>query len=56
MNAVERGVILCRGDYVSEMDFPLSVSDVPAPEREVIREGLKLRDDSASPGELFIRS
>ena len=23
MNAIERGVILCRGDYVSEMDFPL---------------------------------
>ena len=40
MNAVERGVILCRGDYVSEMDFPLSVSDVPAPEREAVREEL----------------
>jgi two-component system response regulator HydG len=37
MNAVERGVILCRGDYVSEMDFPLSVSDVPAPEPEAVR-------------------
>ena len=40
MNAVERGVILCRGDYVSEMDFPLSVSDVPAPEQEAVREEL----------------
>ncbi len=40
MNAVERGVILCRGDYVSEMDFPLSVSDVPAPEQETEREEL----------------
>ncbi len=40
MNAIERGVILCRGDYVSEMDFPLSVSDVPAPEREAVREEL----------------
>jgi two-component system response regulator HydG len=40
MNAVERGVILCRGDYVSEMDFPLSVSDVPAPEQEPAREEL----------------
>jgi two-component system response regulator HydG len=40
MNAVERGVILCRGDYVSEMDFPLSVSDVPGPEQEPVREEL----------------
>jgi len=40
MNAVERGVILCRGDYVSEMDFPLSVSDVPVPEQEPAREEL----------------
>lgn len=40
MNAIERGVILCRGDYVSEMDFPLSVSDVPVPEREPVREEL----------------
>ena len=40
MNAVERGVILCRGDYVSEMDFPLSVSDVPVPEQEAVREEL----------------
>lgn len=40
MNAVERGVILCRGDYVSEMDFPLSVSDVLAPEQEPVREEL----------------
>jgi two-component system response regulator HydG len=40
MNAIERGVILCRGDYVSEMDFPLSVSDVPVPEREAVREEL----------------
>jgi two-component system response regulator HydG len=27
MNAVERGVILCRGEYVSEEDFPLSVRE-----------------------------
>ena len=40
MNAVERGVILCRGDYVSEMDFPLSVSDVPGLEQEPAREEL----------------
>jgi two-component system response regulator HydG len=40
MNAVERGVILCRGDYVSEMDFPLSVSDVPVQEQEPAREEL----------------
>ncbi|MGW8222602.1 MAG: sigma-54-dependent transcriptional regulator [Syntrophobacteria bacterium] len=40
MNAIERGVILCRGDYVSEMDFPLSVSDIPAPEQESAREEL----------------
>jgi two-component system response regulator HydG len=40
MNAIERGVILCRGDYVSEMDFPLSVSDIPAPEQESTREEL----------------
>ena len=40
MNAVERGVILCRGDYVSEIDFPLSVSDVDAPEQESVREEL----------------
>ena len=40
INAIERGVILCRGDYVSEMDFPLSVSDVPAPEQEAVREEL----------------
>jgi two-component system response regulator HydG len=42
MNAVERGVILCRGDYVSEMDFPLSVSDVPAPEKAAAREELSV--------------
>ncbi|UCF03688.1 MAG: sigma-54-dependent Fis family transcriptional regulator [Deltaproteobacteria bacterium] len=40
MNAVERGVILCRGDYVSEMDFPLTVSEVDAPEQESVREEL----------------
>jgi two-component system response regulator HydG len=40
MNAVERGVILCRGDYVAEMDFPLSVSDVSASEQEPAREEL----------------
>jgi two-component system response regulator HydG len=40
MNAVERGVILCRGDYVSEMDFPLSISAVLAPEQESLREEL----------------
>jgi two-component system response regulator HydG len=27
MNAVERGVILCRGEYISEMDFPLSMQE-----------------------------
>jgi two-component system response regulator HydG len=42
MNAVERGVILCRGDYVSEMDFPLSVSDIPPPEKESAREELSV--------------
>ncbi len=27
MNAVERGVILCRSEYITEMDFPLSVRE-----------------------------
>jgi len=27
MNAVERGVILCRGEYISELDFPLSMQE-----------------------------
>jgi len=30
MNAVERGVILCRGEYISELDFPLSMQEGPA--------------------------
>jgi len=28
MNAVERGVILCGGKYISELDFPLSMQEV----------------------------
>ncbi len=31
MNAVERGVILCRGEYITEVDFPLSVSEATPP-------------------------
>jgi two-component system response regulator HydG len=34
MNAVERGVILCRDEYISEQDLPLAVKETPigAPE------------------------
>jgi len=34
MNAVERGVILCQGEYVSELDFPISVGEGLPPTRE----------------------
>ncbi len=34
MNAVERGVILCRGDYISEVDFPFSVREAAAQEAD----------------------
>lgn len=40
MNAVERGVILCRGEYISERDFPLSVSEAEVSESEVASEKL----------------
>jgi two-component system response regulator HydG len=35
MNAVERGVILCRGEYISEEDLPFSVKDAPIAASEV---------------------
>jgi two-component system response regulator HydG len=34
MNAVERGVILCRGEYVAREDFPLSLSEAAVQEPE----------------------
>jgi len=37
MNAVERSVILCRGEYISEVDFPLSVLDATAQDQEIIK-------------------
>jgi two-component system response regulator HydG len=40
MNAVERGVILCRGEYIAEKDFPLSVSEAEVSESDLAREGL----------------
>jgi two-component system, NtrC family, response regulator HydG len=40
MNAVERGVILCRGEYIAEKDFPLSVSEAEVQKSELVREGL----------------
>jgi two-component system response regulator HydG len=40
MNAIERGVILCRGDYICETDFPFSVSYVTTPEQESTKEEL----------------
>jgi two-component system response regulator HydG len=40
MNAVERGVILCRGEYIAEKDFPLSISEVELSESELGRESL----------------
>ena len=40
MNAVERGVILCRDEYIAEKDFPLSVSEAEAPASELARGGL----------------
>ena len=40
MNAVERGVILCRGEYIAEKDFPLSVSQAEVSELEHVRDGL----------------
>jgi two-component system response regulator HydG len=38
MNAVERGVILCRGEYISEKDFPFSLRDSGVSEQEPARE------------------
>jgi two-component system response regulator HydG len=40
MNAVERSVILCRGEYISEVDFPLSIREAAAPEPESVKEEL----------------
>jgi two-component system response regulator HydG len=40
MNAVERGVILCRGEYIAEKDFPLSVSEAEVQKSELVGEGL----------------
>ena len=40
MNAVERGVILCRGEYISETDFPFSLRDPGGSEREPARQEL----------------
>ncbi|MCG6918110.1 MAG: sigma-54 dependent transcriptional regulator [Deltaproteobacteria bacterium] len=40
MNAVERGVILCRGEYISETDFPFSLRDSGGSEQEPAREEL----------------
>ena len=37
MNAVERSVILCRSEYISEVDFPLSVLDATAREQEIVK-------------------
>jgi two-component system response regulator HydG len=37
MNAVERSVILCRSEYISEVDFPLSVLDATAQEQEMVK-------------------
>ncbi|UCE84440.1 MAG: sigma-54-dependent Fis family transcriptional regulator [Deltaproteobacteria bacterium] len=37
MNAVERSVILCRSEYISEVDFPLSVLDATAQEQEIVK-------------------
>jgi len=36
MNAVERSVILCRGEYIPESDFPLSVRETVAPEEDSV--------------------
>jgi two-component system response regulator HydG len=40
MNAVERGVILCRSEYISETDFPFSLRDTGISEQEPTREEL----------------
>ena len=40
MNAVERGVILSRGEYISEKDFPLSVREAEVPESQLAKEDL----------------
>jgi len=40
MNAIERGVILCRGEYIAENDFPLSLRQAEVPELEQVRDGL----------------
>jgi two-component system response regulator HydG len=40
MNAIERSVILCRGEYISDLDFPLSVREAVAPEPESVVEEL----------------
>ena len=36
MNAVERGVILCRGDYITEADLPLAIRDADIPDLEPV--------------------
>jgi len=40
MNAVERGVILSRDEYIAEKDFPVSVSEADVPESELPRESV----------------
>lgn len=49
MNAVERGVILCRGEYVSERDFPVSMHQDPGRPQDHagttgLQSGLSLED------------
>jgi two-component system response regulator HydG len=42
MNAVERGVVLCRGEYLDEADFPLLSPDSLATDRPTLPSGLSL--------------
>jgi two-component system response regulator HydG len=37
INAVERSVILCRGEYVSDTDLPLSLRETPGPKADTLR-------------------
>jgi two-component system response regulator HydG len=42
MNAVERGVVLCRGEYLDAEDFPILVPDSGAMDRETLPAGISL--------------
>ncbi|MEG2140853.1 MAG: sigma-54 dependent transcriptional regulator, partial [Bilophila sp.] len=48
-NAVERAVILCLGEYVSERELPLSVSSILKEENQAVVEGEVVRQEQLCP-------